>query len=417
LKLAAYIALRYLRSRRRSRFLNRVTITAVGGIAVGVMVLDITLSVMNGFHEELRHTFVENMPMVTIMSSEAEGFGPLDETMAAIREIPEVTGTAPFIRQEIIATSRTDIMPAQHRGAVIWGLDPTLQETVTPLEDLLFPRRGSLAALNGETETPSVVLGIELAASLYVSLGDTITLTAPKGDLDLSGDMEAESRNYKVAGFLDTGMFDFDARFIYMALSDARGLCGYHPDGATAIGVRIRDMMSAPQVADDIEAHLGQYDYYSNNWIDLNSNLFEWVQIEKVVMFLLLGLIFVVAAFNIVGILTMMVGERRREIGILLSMGARRSQVQNIFLIDGMIVGGLGIVIGSLLGWLACLYLDKVGLSLPGDVYFVDRVPVLLQTADFLMVALAAMVITLLATLLPSYEAARLRPMDIIRYT
>jgi lipoprotein-releasing system permease protein len=250
-----------------------------------------------------------------------------------------------------------------------------------------------------------------------VSLGDTITLTAPKGDLDLSGDMEAESRNYKVAGFLDTGMFDFDARFIYMALSDARGLCGYHPDGATAIGVRIRDMMSAPQVADDIEAHLGQYDYYSNNWIDLNSNLFEWVQIEKVVMFLLLGLIFVVAAFNIVGILTMMVGERRREIGILLSMGARRSQVQNIFLIDGMIVGGLGIVIGSLLGWLACLYLDKVGLSLPGDVYFVDRVPVLLQTADFLMVALAAMVITLLATLLPSYEAARLRPMDIIRYT
>ena len=416
MKFAAYIAVRYLRSRRRSRFLNRVTITAVAGIALGVMVLDLTLAIMNGFHDELRSMFIDNMPMVSVMPNRPEGFRDLGPLMDRIGQVDQVTGVAPFIRQEIIASSKTGLSTPQHRGAVVWGLDPDLQESVTPLSGMLFPRDLALRALRGEDERPGVVLGAELAASLYIGLGDSLVLTAPRGDLDPNA-LEAESRTYRVAGFLDTGSYDFDARFIYMGLDAARDFCGYPPGGATGIGVRVLDMMTAGAVADAIEAELGRYDYFCNDWIDLNANLFEWVLIENVVMFLLLGLIILVAAFNIVGILTMMVGERRREIGIMLSMGARRRQIQNIFLIDGAIVGGLGLAIGTLLGWLGCLYLEKVGIDLPGDVYFVDRVPVLMQPMDFLVVAATALGITLLATLLPSYEAARLRPMEIIRYT
>jgi lipoprotein-releasing system permease protein len=261
-----------------------------------------------------------------------------------------------------------------------------------------------------------VVVGAELAASLYAGLGDTLVITTPRGELDLQN-LASESRRFVIAGFLDTGLYDFDARFVYMPLAAAQEFFGYASDGVTAIGVRAADMMAAPELGEAIRRELGPFDYAANDWIALNRNLFDWVRYEKVMMFVLLGLVILVAAFNIVGILTMMVGERRREIGILLSMGARRRQIQTIFLIEGCYVGFWGTALGTLLGWLGTVYLDKVGIRIPGDVYFMDHVPVVAQAGDFLGVAAAALVITLLATLLPSGEAARLRPMDIIRYT
>ena len=416
MRFAAYIARRYLSSRGGSRLVNRVTVIAVTGITLGVMVLDLTLAIMNGLHDELRRSFIENMPMVTVVTSRPEGFIRLGETIDTIGQLPEVTGVAPFVRQEVVVTSRGRAIQTQHRAGVVWGVDPDLQETVTPLSHLVHPRDRALAALRGEDAFPGIVLGAELAASLYAGLGDTVTVTAPSGDLDLHA-LEAESRRFLVAGFLDTGLYDFDARFIYMPPDDARDFFGYAPGGATGIGVKVADMMRAPQVADTIETALGPFVFHCNDWIDLNRNLFQWVSIEKILMFLLLGLVILVAAFNIVGILTMMVGERRREIGIMLSMGASQRQVQGIFVLDGLFVGAVGTVLGSLLGYLGFLYLDKVGISVPGDVYFVDHVPVIAQTLDFLIVAVVAMGITLLATLLPSAEAARLRPMEIIRYT
>jgi len=380
------------------------------------MVLDLTLAIMNGLHAELRRTFIENMPMVTVVTSRPDGFEALGQTVDRIGAVDEVTGVAPFVRQEVVVTSQGRAVQTQHRAGVVWGVDPDLQESVTPLSHLIHPREPAMRALRGEGDPPGIVLGAELAASLYAGLGDTVTVTAPSGDLDLQ-DMEAESRRFVVAGFLDTGLYDFDARFVYMPLDASRDFFGYDPQGATGIGVKVADMMRAPEVADAIEAALGPYVYHCNDWIDLNRNLFQWVSIEKVLMFLLLGLVILVAAFNIVGILTMMVGERRREIGIMLSMGARRRQIEGIFVLDGLFVGAVGTALGSLLGYLGFLYLDRVGISVPGDVYFVDHVPVVAQASDFLLVALVAMGITLLATLLPSAEAARLRPMDIIRYT
>lgn len=416
MRFAAYIAGRYLRSRGKSRLLSRVTVIAVTGITIGVLVLDLTLAIMNGLHDELRSTFVENMPMISVVSSRPDGFRDLGATIDTIRSVPGVTGASPYVRQEVVITSRAVSGPAQHRAAVVWGIDPDLQESVTPLRSMLFPMSMSLDALRGEGETPGIVLGAELATNLYASLSDTVVITAPSGDLDLN-ELEAESRSFVVAGFLDTGLYEFDARFAYANLDEARAFFGYPPDGALAVGVKVDDMMTAPAVADAIETTLGPYDHHCNDWIDLNRNLFQWVQLEKVMMFLLLGLVILVAAFNIIGILTMMVGERRREIGILLAMGARRAQIRLIFLLDGLVVGLAGTALGSLLGWLGTLYLETVGIRIPGDVYFVDKVPVIALPSDFLMVAGAALLITLGATWLPSMEASRLRPMEIIRYT
>ncbi len=416
MRFALYIAGRYLRSRRHSRFLNRVSLIAVVGIVLGVMVLDLTLAIMNGFHQELRRTFVDNMPMVTVVTSEPDGFGPLGAVLDTIAAVPGVTGVAPFVRQEIIVTMREPRGAARHRAAVAWGVDPDLQESVTPLRRHLLPPDAALARLRAGGDPPPVVLGAELATSLYAGLGDTVLLTAPSGDLALA-DLRAESRPFVVAGFLDSGMYEFDSRFVYVPLSVAREFFGYGPEGASGIGVKLADMMAAPAAARAIAARLGEHRFYATDWIALNQNLFQWIRIEKVVMFLLLGLIVLVAAFNIIGILTMMVGERSREIGILLAMGARRAQIQGVFVSEGLALGAAGTAIGSLLGYLGYLYLDRVGVRLPGDVYFVDRVPVVAQAGDFLLVAAAALAITLLATIGPSSEAARLRPMEIIRYT
>jgi lipoprotein-releasing system permease protein len=383
------------------------------------MVLDVTLAVMNGFHEELRHSFVDNMPMITVVTSEPAGFGDLGAVVDSIGAVPGVTGVAPFIRQEVVISSTALPGRQRHDAGVVWGIDPVLQETVTPLAEHVWPGGVVLRRLADRERPGRVVLGVELGASLYAGLGDTVLVTAPRGDLGgaLEGDLEAESRPFVVVGLLDSGMYEFDSRFVYIGLDEARDFFGYGAGGATGIGVKVADMMAAPALADAILARLGSRSYFANDWIDLNRNLFQWIRIEKVVMFLLLALIVLVAAVNIIGILTMMVGERRREIGILLSMGARRGQVQGIFMMDGLFLGVVGVVLGSLLGWLATVYLERWGLKLPGDVYFVDHVPVLAQWGDFAAVAAAALLITLLATLLPSSEAARLKPMEIIRYT
>jgi lipoprotein-releasing system permease protein len=415
MRFAAYIAGRYLRSRRRSRFLNRVTVTAITGIALGVMVLDLTLAIMNGFHAEVRRTFVDSMPMITIVTGEVDGFLRLGAVMDTIGTFPGVTGVAPFVRQEAIVSVRGRSGPARHRAAVVWGIDPDLQDAVTPLRAHLLPRDLALAGLRQAGAVPGVVLGVELATSLYAGLGDTVLVTAPAGDLDLT-DLRAQSRPCVVKGFLETGMYEFDSRFVYLPLEAARVAFGYGTQGASGIGVRVGDMLAAPRIAQAIEARLGAQHFRATDWVALNRNLFEWIKIEKVVMFILLGLIILVAAFNIIGILTMMVGERGREIGILLAMGARSSQVQGLFVLQGLAIGAVGTIVGSLAGYLGFLYLDRVGFRLPGEVYFVDRVPAVAQAGDFLAVAGAALAITLLATLWPSREAARLRPMEIIRW-
>ena len=414
MRFAALIAGRYLRSRRHSRFLSRGSVTAIVGITIGVAVLNVTLAIMNGFHAEMRRTFVENMPMVSVIDSRPEGFGDLDAVLETIAADPEVTGAAPFIRQEAIVSARLAQGRLRHRGGVVWGVDPDRVDAVQPLSRYLRPDPAVLGALD-RGEAPRVILGSELANGLYAAIGDSVILTAPRGDLD-PDNLEAESVRCVVVGYCETGMYEFDSRFVYLGLEDARRLFGFVAGGATLVGVKVADMMRADEVADRLEDGLGA-DYYATDWMALNANLFQWIKLEKVIMVLLLGMIILIAGFNIVGILTMMVGERRREIGILLAMGVPRNRIMGVFLLTGAALGVVGVAVGSVLGLGFVWFLQAHGIALPGDVYFVDSVPAHLQWGDFWLVAGMTLGIALLAGLWPSWEASNLKPMDIIRYT
>lgn len=409
-----YIARRYLRSRRHSRFLGRSSVTAIVGITIGVAVLNVTLAIMNGFHAEMRRTFVENMPMIRIVTNDPGGFAGLGRVMDKIGEQPEVTGVAPFIQQEVIVTAHRMFGPPRHRAVITWGVDPDLVDTVQPLRRYLLPDPSVLSSLTA-AGVPRVILGADLANGLYAAIGDTVILTAPNGDLDLD-ELKAESRRFVVSGFFETGMYEFDSRFVYIGLDSAREFFGYRHNGASMIGVRVADMLRADKIADRLDILLGP-DFFATDWMALNKNLFEWIKLEKVIMALLLGMIILIAGFNIIGILTMMVGERSREIGILLAMGTPRRKVMGIFLFNGLWLGVLGVFLGTLLGLAGIFALDHFGLKLPGDVYFVETVPVLLSWVDLALVAGITLVMSLLAAWWPSWEGSNLKPMEIIRYT
>jgi lipoprotein-releasing system permease protein len=415
MRFALHIARRYLRSPRKSRLLSRVPVIAVAGITLGVMVLNLTLAIMNGLHAELRRSFVDTMPMITITTSDPAGFADLQGTLATVLADPEVTGAAAYVRQEVIVTRPRSLGPTRNRGAIAWGVDPQRIDTVQPFSRQLVPGPEALAALRQTGGTPRILLGIELGMGLFSAVGDTVLVTAPRGELSLDK-IEAESRRFVVAGYLDSGTYEFDSRFAYLNLEDARSLFGYEARGAGLIGARVDDIMRADVAARRLEAELGP-SYSATDWMALNANLFHWVQVEKVMMGVLLALIVLVASFNIIGILTMMVGERTREIGILLAMGASRPQIQGVFLLNGLWLGINGILMGSLLGWLGTQYLIRFGIKIPGDVYILDHVPCIAEWPDFLIVAGVALGITVLATLVPSREASRLDPVEIIRYT
>ncbi len=414
MKFAGYIARRYLRSRRNSRFLSRGSVTAIVGIALGVTVLNITLAVMNGFHAEMRRTFVENMPMISVITGLPEGFTQVGAMMDTIAADPEVVGISPFIRQEVLVSSTWTSGRPRPQAGVVWGVEPDLVDTVLPMRKYLLPNAGVLGSLK-RPGIPHVILGADLANTLYATLGDTVILTSVSGELDLDN-LAAVNGRFVVCGFFDTGMYEFDSRFIYTDIKAAGELLGYLPGSASMLGVKVADMMVADRVADRIGEKLGR-GYRATDWMAMNANLFQWIKLEKIIMVLLLGMIILIAGFNIIGILTMMVGERRREIGILLAMGAKRKQIMGIFLINGVWLGAVGVFFGSVVGLVGIWALQRFGITLPGDVYFVDTVPVLLQWGDFFLVAGISLVMALFAGLWPSWEASNLKPMEIIRYT
>jgi lipoprotein-releasing system permease protein len=410
----AYMARRYLRSRRHSRLLGRSSVIAILGITIGVAVLNITLAVMNGFHAEMQRTFVENMPMVSVITGRAAGFDQLGAVMDTIGADEDVVGVAPFIRQEAVLSARLGRTGSRHRGVVVWGIEPDLVDSVQPLSSYLSPTPDILRELRGDG-VPRVILGADLANSLYAAVGDTVIITAPSGELDPTR-LEAESRRFVMVGYFDTGMYEFDSRFVYTDLAPARDFFGYDTRGATLVGVKVRDLMRADRVAARLEESLGR-EYYATDWMALNANLFQWIKLEKLIMVLLLGMIILIAGFNIIGILTMMVSERRREIGIMLAVGTSRARIMGIFMLSGLWLGLVGVAIGTGVGLAGVWALDTLGLALPGDVYFVETVPVMLQWTDLLLVAGITVVMALLAGWWPSWEASNLKPMDIIRDT
>jgi lipoprotein-releasing system permease protein len=417
MKYPLFIARRYLQTKKRSALVSRITSIAVGGVFVGVMTLVIVLSVINGFETELRQRIVGFNTHVLVFARSPDAWAHIDTVVTRLESEDDVVGVAPFIRSEALATY--EIIPGRRtklQGVIVKGVDLALEGTVSTVIDSIRPEITSfdVSAFQDEEPTIGVVLGTDLAVELRIGLGERLDLITAPATLTTGGDVEPRTQPCRVVGFFNSGMYEFDSRFVYMSIEDADRFFDFET-GLRGVGVKLKDMYTARQFDGRLQSELAMQDYGTNNWINMNQNLFSYMKIEKILMFLMLTLITLVAAFNLVGMLTMVIMEKRREIGVLRSMGASGRGVMSIFMLEGTSIGIMGTAGGLLVGYLVCVILDRIKLDLPGDVYFIKTLPVLVQWTDLALVGVVAVTICFLATIYPSWEASRMIPVNAIR--
>ena len=400
-----FVARKYIGAGRRSAFITAISVISVAGVALGVLALIVVLGVMNGFETEVINRIIGTNAHIVIRDE--SGIADFESVVTQVRSMPRVTGVAPFVFSKAVVVSReaTDAL-------FIRGVD--LEGEVTDISDYIRPEHFRFST-GGPDDASRIVIGKEVAYALKVALGDTILLaraeisdTAPLG-------ISPSLRRFVVGGYFDSGMYDYDASFGFIDIKDAQAFYGLD-ERVTAISVSIDDMYEAPVIAQAISLLLGG-EYLVTDWIHLNRNLFTWMEMEKKVMFIILNLIIVVAAFNIASTLIMVVMQRTRDIGIMRSMGATSRAVRHVFMLQGFIIGLIGTAIGTLGGIVLAQILDRYKLiQLPGDVYFIDTVPVMLRAGDIAAVAAVALLICFAATFYPAWQAARLIPVEAIRY-
>ena len=403
-----FIAWRYLRAKRKTRFISIITFISVAGVAVGVMALVVVLAVMNGFENEIHSRIMGINAHVILLRYGTEPLRNYEELAGTVEELPEVVAAAPFTYTKAVVQGH-----GGSDGIVVRGIDLALESNVTDILDNIDPPLTSLATRPGEA--PGAIIGAELARSLNITVGDTVSVSSPFDYvLTVMGPMPSVAR-FKVRSLFSSGMYEYDTSLVYIDLPEAQSLFGLG-DGVVGVAVKVADPYVAPEVAQRVVTAVGGFPYRANNWIELNHNLFKWMKTEKKVMFWILSLIVMVAAFNIASTLIMVVMEKTRDIGIMKSMGATPRSILRIFVLEGLVIGALGTIAGTVAGYFLALMLDRYQfVTLPGDVYPIETLPVEMHGLDFIIVAAAAMVISFLAAIYPAWSASRLAPVEAIR--
>ena len=408
-----FIGLRYLKAKRKQTFVSLITLISIAGVMVGVTALIVVIAVMNGFKEDLRDKILGVTSHVVISRFDGN-ISQYQEVRAKVEEVSGVNAATPFIYTQVMISSRKAIS-----GAVLRGIEPKTASKVINLPKNM--RAGSLEELEAENKpegmrsTPGIILGNELARNIGASRGEPVTVISPLGRLTPLGRVP-RSQTFRVAGIFDSGMYEYDSTIAYVSLWAAQRFLGIG-DRVTGIEVRVDDIYEADRVARAIGKALDGYPYWSRDWMRMNKNLFSALKLEKIVMFIILTLIILVAAFNIVGTLIMVVIEKTRDIAILKSMGATRRSIMKIFMIEGAVIGLVGTLLGLLGGYTLCTLLATYKfIELPSDVYYISTLPVQMNPLDVALIAVAAIVITLAASVYPAWQASRFDPAEAIRY-
>jgi lipoprotein-releasing system permease protein len=401
-----FIAVRYLLARRKQAFISLISLISVLGVTVGVMALLIALALMTGLQGELRDRIVGSAAHVYVFK--VGGITDVDAEVRKVRTVPRVVGAAPVVQGKALVTA-----DAGGEGFIeLKGIVPELEKTVTQIEHAM--RSGSLAALNtAPGEPPAILIGVDLAKQLNVSLGDAVRVITPEGTMTPFGPL-MRPRLFTVGGIFSLGLYEFDQGYGFVKLDVAQRILGKtHVD---LIEARLDDMFVAQKVSDSIPERLGA-DYMGQDWADLNGALFSALWLEKMAISITIGLIVMVAALNIVASLVLLVMEKSRDIAILKTMGSSAKSIRRIFMLQGLVIGLLGTSAGALAGCSLIYVLDRYKLiHVPIDVYQISYVPFTLLPLDFAIVIASAIVICFVATIYPSRQASKLDPAQALRY-
>ncbi|MEE9591206.1 MAG: lipoprotein-releasing ABC transporter permease subunit [Thermodesulfobacteriota bacterium] len=419
-----FIGLRYLKAKRKQSFISIISLISILGITVGVSALIIVLSVMSGFEEDLRDKILGVNAHLVVMEL-GGGMSGYDPVMKEVKGVEGVLGASPFIYSQAMLSSESGAV-----GAVVRGIDIDSVGEV-----MVLPKRiksGDIDGLRvqfGEKykttgKLPGILIGKELSRNLGLSVDDELNVISPLGTVTAMGAMPRMAK-FRVAGIFEFGMYEYDSTMTFISLENAQR---FFRLGKTVTGVEvsIEDIYRAEAIAETLRGTLGGIGpYWVRTWMDMNKNLFSALKLEKVVMFIILALIVLVAAFNIISTLIMVVMEKSKDIAILKSMGATSGGIMRIFMIEGLVIGICGTTLGTIIGLVAAINLERVvqfveGLFkfklLPASVYYIDKLPSKVEPGVILMIVLISIGISFIATIYPSWQASRLEPVEAIRY-
>jgi lipoprotein-releasing system permease protein len=409
----AFIARRYLWAQRRNLHSAIISLFSASGVTLGTWLLIFVLSAINGFENEVKRQLIGKDAHVELTRAGFSPLGQYDSLLQVVRDEPGVVAAAPFILGKTIITHRKS-----QDGIVVYGIDPEQSRKVIGLYETVNHGTYSFGPVPDTTGKlrPGTILGYGLAARLGVGIGDKVFLA----DFTSSGDMSASGFSprivtFIVTGIFESGMYQYDESLAYISLADAQTLFGI-PSLVTGLQVRISDPYASAAMADQLETHLG-FPMRALDWQAKNQTLLKWMAYEKVLVGLALGIIIIIAAFNIISSLVMAVNDKVREIGIMRAMGATRGSILRIFMLEGTLIGLCGSTLGLGLGLLSYWLQHRFGLiQLPGDVYFVTVLPVELHVADVIWVMVVTNLLCSLATILPAWKASRHEPVEAIRH-
>ncbi len=409
------ISFRYLRSKHRQRRVSFNTVISVVGVTLGVAALIATLGIMTGFKEDVQKRILGTKSHVVVVDRTGGNLSDYEHVVEQVSNIPHVLAASPFIYRQILLTSESGV-----QGVLLNGIDPNREGQVTDISENLVA--GSLDDLKppdvaddadpSEKILPGVIVGKELSRVLQVTIGDRLNVVSPVGSTRIIG-ATPKIRGFRLVGIFDSGMYEYDTSLAYISIEQAQEFFNVG-DTVSGVAIKVDEIFLADQIAEEIDHTLG-FPYWARGWMELNRNLFSALKMEKIMMFVILVLIILVASFNIVSTLMMIVVEKGREIAILKTMGMTSRSIMRIFMLDGLIIGVAGMACGIPLGYSICWAIQTF-YTFPTDVYYISRIPVEIKTFDVLAVGMSAVVISLLATVYPSRQAARLDPAVALRY-